>query len=80
MNQESRKKQVADELWKLRAENERLREILQEVLEHLEWLTIALREQASGNGDKICMWNSSGTVSVINEAREALKSIEEVTR
>ena len=49
------------------------RAALKGVCEHLEYLCMALREQASGNPDKISMWNSSSTVNVLIAAQKLLK-------
>ena len=48
------------------------RKSLREVTDHLEYLAVALREQATGDNSKLCMWNSSATVGAIKYARSLL--------
>lgn len=42
---------------------------LKSVCEHLEYLCIALAEQTTGNADKLAMWNSASTVTVLKDAQ-----------
>ena len=51
-----------------------LKDHLRAAVEHLEYLGIALAEQSLGNGERIAMWNSASTVSVVYEARKLLEA------
>ena len=51
------------------------RESLREVTEHLEFLALGLREQASGKEGRLHLWNSAATVFAIKRARKLLDGL-----